>query len=62
MSDETPTVDAVELEALREFFDCWCAFHEIQLGNRQQQERAAQRMVDQAKVVRAMRPKETLNG
>jgi hypothetical protein len=55
---ETPNVDGVELDALREFFDCWCAFHEIQLGNRQQQERAAQRMVDAAALVKSLRPRD----
>jgi hypothetical protein len=58
----TPTVDAVELDALREFFRCWVAFHEVQMGQRQQQERAAQRMVDAAHHVRSLMPKDELNG
>ena len=54
MSD-TPTVDSVELEMLREFFDCWVAFHGIQIGHRREQELAAQRMVDAANSVKAFR-------
>lgn len=53
-----------ELEMLREFFDCWCEFHGIQKGHREQQELAAQRMVDAANTVRAFKqgaPK-VLNG
>lgn len=54
MSD-TPNVDSVELEMLREFFDCWVAFHGIQIGHRREQELAAQRMVDAANSVKAFR-------
>lgn len=53
-----------ELEMLREFFDCWMAFHGVQRGHREQQELAAQRMVDAANTVKAWRqkPPEQLNG
>mgnify|MGYP001617055942 CR=1 FL=1 len=51
-------------EMLRDFFDCWVAFHTIQRGAREEQERAAQRMVDSANAVKAWRqaPPEALNG
>lgn len=53
-----------ELELLREFFDCWVAFHSIQRGHRAEQEVAAQRMVDAANTVKAFRAPApvTLNG
>ena len=53
-----------ELEMLREFFDCWTAFHSIQRGHREQQELAAQRMVDAANTIKAWRqkPPAVLNG
>ncbi len=52
-----------ELEVLREFFDLWVAFHSIQRGHRQEQELAAQRMVDAANTIKAMREKPViLNG
>ena len=44
-----------ELEMLREFFDRWVEFHHIQAGNRQQQEFAAQRMVDAANTIKTYR-------
>ena len=40
---------------LREFFDCWVAFHAIQRGAREDQERAAQRMVDASHSVKQWR-------
>lgn len=43
-------------------FDQWCAFHSIQRGHREEQERAAQRMVDTANALRALKPKPHLNG
>lgn len=53
-----------ELEMLREFFDHWVAFHSLQRGAREEQERAAQRMVDCANSIKAWRqaPPDTLNG
>ena len=56
--------DEQELEMLREFFDCWVAFHSIQAGHRQQQELAAQRMVDSANTIKTYRgqPAQALNG
>ena len=56
--------DEQELEMLREFFDCWVAFHSIQRRDREQQELAAQRMVDAANTIKAYRkPQEHgLNG
>jgi len=51
-----------ELEMLREFFDLWVAFHNIQRGHRQEQELAAQRMVDTANAIKALRPAQHLNG
>lgn len=53
--------EEMELEMLREFFDCWVAFHSIQRGHRQEQELAAQRMVDAANSIKAMR-RPPLNG
>jgi hypothetical protein len=47
--------EETELEMLREFFDCWCTFHGIQRGHREEQERAAQRMVDAANSIKAFR-------
>lgn len=49
---------------LRAFFDCWVAFHSLQRGAREQQELAAQRMVDSANTIKAWRqePPRTLNG
>lgn len=44
-----------ELEMLREFFDCWVAFHAIQRGNRREQELAAQRLADASNSVKALR-------
>ena len=54
MSD-TPNVDAVELEVLREFYDCWQAFHNTQKTERVQLERAAQRLADASNAVKAFR-------
>ena len=51
-----------ELEMLREFFDLWVAFHSIQRGHRQEQELAAQRMVDTANAIKALKPPQHLNG
>ena len=51
-----------ELEVLREFFDLWVAFHSIQRGHRQEQELAAQRMVDAANSIKAAREPQHLNG
>ena len=53
-----------EYEMLREFFDCWVAFHSIQRTAREDQERAAQRMVDAANSVKAWRAQNprALNG
>lgn len=53
-----------ELEMLREFFDCWLAFHRIQHGHRQEQELAAQRMVDAKNTILAWRQQRpaVLNG
>lgn len=56
--------DEQELEMLREFFDCWVAFHGVQRGHREQQELAAQRMVDAANTIKAFRQPapQVLNG
>ena len=51
-----------ELEMLREFFDLWIGFHAIQRGHRQEQELAAQRMVDAANSIKAAREPQHLNG
>ncbi len=51
-----------ELEMLREFFDLWVAFHSIQRGHRQEQELAAQRMVDAANSIKAAQAPVHLNG
>ena len=59
---------AVELEMLKEFFDCWEAFHATPKDrlHRHQLERAAQNLLDAANTVRAYRKGEplvlTLNG
>lgn len=47
----------VELDMLREFFDCWEALHAIRKHpvHRRQQEAAAQRLVDCAHTIRAFR-------
>ena len=51
-----------ELEMLREFFELWVAFHGIQHGHRQEQERAAQRMVDTANAIKTLKGPQHLNG
>jgi hypothetical protein len=53
-----------ELEMLREFFDCWVAFHSLQRSDRERQELAAQRMVDAANTIKAYRQTQpvVLNG
>lgn len=47
--------DEQELEMLREFYDCWIAFHSIQRGARQEQEIAAQRLADASNSIKALR-------
>lgn len=46
--------DIAELEALREFFAAWEAFHGMKNALRKDKEEAAQSMVDKAKAVQRM--------